>query len=352
MNKILTVSIAAYNAEKYIEKALNSLLDPSINDRIEILVCDDGGSDRTLQIVERYAQKYPGTVVPVRKENGGYGSVYNTNIPRATGKYFKILDADDWFVKENFVKFVELLSRIDADYVVSDTCDFYEKYGTYRPFQYCGHIQEDQYAFEEVDFQKAVIGMNGSTYRTSILQALPKPFSEKFYIDSELVVYCAPYLKTVYFWHHVLYIYQHGRAEASTNISSVKKHYKEHEAVFENILADYLRLREDSSSRKIYVRNYIVFMAAEFYQFLSAFTPSKQNYDEMCAYREKLREKCPEIIYLLKQKKNYYANLFLRFGLAAYPFLHPLLLMINGMKNFRHKHYKGQEALLEEKQSS
>lgn len=341
MNKILTVSIAAYNMEKYIEKALNSLLDSSINDRIEILVCDDGGSDGTLQIAERYAKKYPGTVVPIHKENGGYGSVLNTNISRASGKYFKILDADDWFVKENFLRFVELLSRIDVDYVVSDSCDFYEKYGTYKPFQNCGHILEGQYSFEDLDFQDSVIGMNGSTYRTSILKALSQPFSEKIcYTDGELIVYSASYIKTAYFWHHVLYIYQHGRAEASTNKASVEKHFKDFEIVYENILAVYLDMRVEQTSKKIYVRNYIGIMVSLFYEFHAYVKPSENNYREMCAFRNELRKKCPEVIELMKHKKdscNISAGLFLRFGTVVYPFLHILLSIVDGIKGFRNK---------------
>ena len=56
MNKILTVSIAAYNVEEFIENTLNSLLIDNIED-LEILVQDDGGNDRTKEIVEEYRKK-------------------------------------------------------------------------------------------------------------------------------------------------------------------------------------------------------------------------------------------------------------------------------------------------------
>ena len=68
MNKILTVSIAAYNVEEFIENTLNSLLIDNIED-LEILVQDDGGNDRTKEIVEEYEKKYPDIIKLVHKEN-------------------------------------------------------------------------------------------------------------------------------------------------------------------------------------------------------------------------------------------------------------------------------------------
>lgn len=119
MEKILTISIAAYNVADYIRGTLDSLICQDCMDDLEILVVDDGGRDETLQIVKEYEEKYPHSIFGIHKENGGYGSVINTSIRRATGKYFKQLDGDDWFETENLCDFVNLLRSIDADYVVT-----------------------------------------------------------------------------------------------------------------------------------------------------------------------------------------------------------------------------------------
>ena len=66
-------------------------------DKLEVFVVDDGGIDGTLKIAQKYQKKYPGTFYAVHKENGGYGSTVNYSIAHATGKYFKLLDGDDWF---------------------------------------------------------------------------------------------------------------------------------------------------------------------------------------------------------------------------------------------------------------
>ena len=114
MEKILTVSIAAYNVQNYIKKTLDSLLVGKIDD-LEILVEDDGGTDNTINIVKEYEKKYPNVVKLIHKENGGYGSTINKSIEIASGRYFKQLDGDDWYDSENFTDFLNILRKIDVD---------------------------------------------------------------------------------------------------------------------------------------------------------------------------------------------------------------------------------------------
>lgn len=98
--KILTISIAAYNVEKYLPKTLESLVIPEIMDQLEVLIINDGSQDKTGQIAEEYVVKYPATFYLVNKENGGWGSTVNTSAQLATGKYYKLLDGDDFFNAE------------------------------------------------------------------------------------------------------------------------------------------------------------------------------------------------------------------------------------------------------------
>lgn len=119
MNKILTISIAAYNMEKYIAETLGSIVIPEIIDDIEVFVVDDGGKDGTMDIAKRYQEKYPNSVHLVYKENGGYGSTVNYSIAHATGTYFKLLDGDDWFEKDGLIQLISVLKSTDADVVVT-----------------------------------------------------------------------------------------------------------------------------------------------------------------------------------------------------------------------------------------
>ena len=117
MEKILSVSIASYNVEKFIRKALDSCCIPEIMDRLEVIVVNDGSTDSTLEIAREYETKYPETFRVIDKINGGYGSTVNASIRVAAGRYFRLLDGDDWFDRDGLVKFIEELSVAEEDMV-------------------------------------------------------------------------------------------------------------------------------------------------------------------------------------------------------------------------------------------
>ena len=67
--KVLTISIAAYNVEKYIEHTLESLIVPEIINKLEIFIIDDGSKDGTLEIAKQYERKYPNVFYAVQNYN-------------------------------------------------------------------------------------------------------------------------------------------------------------------------------------------------------------------------------------------------------------------------------------------
>jgi glycosyltransferase involved in cell wall biosynthesis len=119
MEKLLTFIIPCYNAEKYLDKCISSLIIDQLIDRIEIIVVNDGSTDNTEEIARRYADKYPGSIIIFNKENGGHGSAVNIAVKRASGRYFKVLDSDDWILSENLPKMLEQLEKSDADVIIN-----------------------------------------------------------------------------------------------------------------------------------------------------------------------------------------------------------------------------------------
>lgn len=105
--------------EKYIGKCLDSLLIPEI-DQVEVLVVNDGSKDRSSEIAHSYANRFPNSIRVIDKENGNYGSCINVVLPQCTGRYVKILDADDTFDTTAFSEFVRLLSRMDDDVIITN----------------------------------------------------------------------------------------------------------------------------------------------------------------------------------------------------------------------------------------
>ena len=115
----VAIIIPAYNAADYIEASVRSILRQSVGD-FQLLVVNDGSKDSSSAIGHEYEAKYPQTFRVIDKENGNYGSCVNRGLKEATGKYVKVLDADDYFDTDVFEAFVHLLSEINADLLISD----------------------------------------------------------------------------------------------------------------------------------------------------------------------------------------------------------------------------------------
>ena len=93
--KLLSIAIPCYNSQDYMEKCIKSVLIGG--EDVEVIIVDDGSTkDDTAEIADRYAKMYPTIVKAVHQENGGHGQAVNTGLAHATGKFFKVVDSDDW----------------------------------------------------------------------------------------------------------------------------------------------------------------------------------------------------------------------------------------------------------------
>jgi glycosyltransferase involved in cell wall biosynthesis len=104
----VSVLIDTYNHERFIEKAITSVLgqDRPLDD-VEIIVVDDGSTDRTTEIVRRFDAR----VRLIRKVNGGQASAFNAGIPECRGEIVAFLDGDDWWAPQKLRLVVEALER-------------------------------------------------------------------------------------------------------------------------------------------------------------------------------------------------------------------------------------------------
>lgn len=212
MQKVLTISVAAYNKEKFITQALDSLVDESIIDDIEIFVVDDGGTDRTLTIANQYAIKYPNSVFPVHKKNGGYGSTVNYSVEHASGRYFKMLDGDDWYNKNGFIQLVKYLKKTYADVVITPYCEGADE----RQMRI---VQWDVSWGQEINIEqlhsKETFGMWAITYKTEAIRRSGMHLPGTLYIDQLYNIIPFTSCKTIYFLNQCVYCYRVGHAGQS-----------------------------------------------------------------------------------------------------------------------------------------
>lgn len=226
--KLLTVSIAAYNVEKYLEKALTSMVcSPTAMEKLEVIIEDDGSTDGTLSIAKKYEKSYPDVYRAIHKENGGYGSTINNSIALAKGKYFKQLDGDDWFDTENLEQFLNWLSAVDSDFVISPYYNCFES-GKIEKIDNCESLE----ANGENDISSMNLcgnfGMHELTIKTKLLKENNISITEKcFYTDNEYTFLPLMFARTVTKYDKPIYCYRLGRDGQSVSIDGVKKHFKD-----------------------------------------------------------------------------------------------------------------------------
>lgn len=223
--KLLSIAVPCYNSEGYMRNCIESLLPGG--DEVEIIIVDDGSTkDRTAEIADEYAAKYPGIVKAVHQENGGHGQAVNTGLKHATGLYFKVVDSDDWLDKENYPKVLDKLAELvrEGQNVDMMLCNYiYDKQGVKhkKVIRYANVFPQDQ-VFTWKDAKHFHLGqyilMHSVIYRTQMLKncGLELP-QHTFYVDNIFVYYPLPYVKNLYYMDLDLYHYFIGRSDQSVN---------------------------------------------------------------------------------------------------------------------------------------
>lgn len=129
----ISVIIPVYNVEEYIEQCITSVLCQTYTD-FEIILVNDGSSDRCPEICEEYAEKDKRIVV-VHKKNGGLSDARNAGIRKATGEYVIFLDSDDfWDDKKALEKLVKRVNKTKAQVLNYTYKKFFENTGEFIPY--------------------------------------------------------------------------------------------------------------------------------------------------------------------------------------------------------------------------
>lgn len=216
--KLLSFAVPSYNSQDYLDKCIESLL-PGKDD-VEILIVDDGSTDRTPEIADEYEKKYPGIVRAIHQENGGHGEAVNTGLKNATGIFFKVVDSDDWVDGEAYRRVLDTLKRLEEEGQEIDmllTNYVYEKEGKKRKrhMMYTPLFPTDK-VIGWSDMKRNIKGfsilMHSVIYRVDMLRrsglVLPK---HTFYVDNLFVYIPLPFVEKFYYLNVDFYRYYIGR---------------------------------------------------------------------------------------------------------------------------------------------
>ena len=117
LNPKLSVVVIAFNNELYIEEALESLHEQTLDD-MEVVVVNDYSTDRTGELIDRCIEGKPKfKAIHLKKNSGGCSTPRNTGIAHTSGDYVMFLDGDDWYTLDACEKMVAAIERTDSDFV-------------------------------------------------------------------------------------------------------------------------------------------------------------------------------------------------------------------------------------------
>lgn len=249
MEKILTVVVPTYNMEDYLDRCLSSLIvTKELMAMLEVLVVNDGSKDRSSEIAHSYEAKHPETFKVIDKENGNYGSCINVGIKQASGKYFRILDADDWFDTEDFTLFLKKLSSTDADLIFTDYTECIvggETIRCYMPESMLENVTYDTSAFLSYALNY-YFQMHRMTYRRQVLVDSETVLQEGIsYTDTEYCFYPIRKVLTMERFNLSPYQYMVGRLGQSMSDEALKKSLWQLRKVLEALIISYERHAED-----------------------------------------------------------------------------------------------------------
>lgn len=114
----ISIIVPIYNVEKYLERCISSLINQTYKN-IEIILVNDGSTDNSLIICEKY-KDIDSRIILVNKENGGLSDARNKGLLKVTGEYILFVDSDDYIEKDTCMKFIKILTSVSPDIVVGN----------------------------------------------------------------------------------------------------------------------------------------------------------------------------------------------------------------------------------------
>lgn len=175
---MINIIIPVYNIELYISKCIESIVNCNL-DNIEILLVDDGSTDKSAEICDEYARKDPRIRV-IHKPNGGLVSARKAGVKAATGEYVTFVDGDDWVDIDWYTNQIEILERQHPD-IIAFGC--VEEYGTYTK-QVVNKLADGLYVEEELENVKSKCIVDGTFFVWNILPHLCDKIIRRDILDS------------------------------------------------------------------------------------------------------------------------------------------------------------------------
>ena len=256
--KVLSLIVPAYNSACFLDKWISSFLCPEVLNKLDIIIVDDGSTDRTAELAGLYCSKFPESVRLIRQENKGHGGALNTGCAAAAGKYLKVIDADDWIMTENLPEFIRLLENGDSDVVLTHHHTVDVSTGEIKNWKCYPPAFGRSYTMEEImgqwkNFDRSFT-FHGITYRTDFYHSCGIQLSEHvFYEDHEFATVPCCLARSMTPIDLFIYEYRIGDVRQSVSDENRLKRIGHVQTVLHRLVAEAHRLEKLSDAGRDYL---------------------------------------------------------------------------------------------------
>ena len=265
MRPMVSIVVPIYNAEQYLRRCVDSILNQEYTD-FELLLVNDGSTDASGDICEEYGDQDPRVIV-IQKENTGVSDSRNRALDRAWGKYLQFLDSDDWITPDATRLFVRAAEEYGCDMVISD---FYrvvgERLSTKGDIEEEGVLTREEFAAHMMenpaDFYYGVLW--NKLYRRDIVEEhnlrmdTDINWCEDFMFNLEYIRYA----KVFYALHAPIYYYVKRKGSLASQGINISKTVKMKLNVFEYYNNFYKHVLEEEDYEKNRLQVYRFFIDA------------------------------------------------------------------------------------------
>lgn len=305
MDKLVTFAIPCYNSAAYMDACVQSILDACAPfDDFEVIIVDDGSQkDDTAAKADDWERRCPGLVRAVHQENGGHGAAVLAGLENARGRYYKVVDSDDWVdrdaVQALLAKARELIGQdVEVDlfitnYVYEHGEDDTRHVVNYRSILPCGRVFTwDEMGSFRMDQN---LLMHSLMYRTEVLRegGVPLP-RHTFYVDNIYAYVPLPRCKNICYLDVDLYRYYIGREDQSVNEKVMVSRY-EQQLRITRIMMESCRIYDEvqSAPLRAYMQGYFTNMMAisSLFGHMSDDPASDDKVKELWAYLKQTDER-------------------------------------------------------------
>jgi len=254
---LISIIVPVFNVEAYVERCIESLILQSYQN-IEIIIVDDGSTDNSGKICDKYRES-DSRVKVIHKQNGGLADARNTGVDKAKGEYIAFVDSDDWVAADYVNEMYKVLVLNDSDIAV---CKF-QRVSQNRVISHKSNEVQKVYVREEAIkqllYQKISTSVCGKLYKINLWNGVRFPVG-KLYEDVETIYFIFNNCKKISSTNKIMYFY-FFRNDSIVNqkFSISKMDYVENcRCLLENIKSDYPQFENAAISRLMWAEIHVL----------------------------------------------------------------------------------------------